>query len=157
MKMTHAILVFRTDERFHALFLDAVEKVEFSVEVCALPDSPRIVLGVIDWRGTILPVMSMRRRLHLPEKPIAIDDRLIIARSSRRRLALLVEEIVRVTFLSEEDMSTVQSFRQGMESIAGAVNLDGDIVLIHDLDSFLDAPGEVALEEALGRAGGVPR
>ena len=151
--MVRAILVFRTEDRFHALLLEAVEKVEFTVEVAALPDSPRIVLGVIDWRGTILPVLSMRRRLHLPERPIAVDDRLIIARSSRRRFALLVEEIVRVASISDEDTTAAEGIWQGMESIAGAVKMDSDIVLIHDLDSFLDEPDEIALEGALGSAG----
>ncbi len=153
--MVHAILVFRTEDRFHALLLDAVEKVEFSVEVSALPDSPRIVLGVIDWRGTILPVLSMRRRLHLPERPIAVDDRLIIARSSRRRFALLVDEIIRVTSMADEDIAAPEGIWQGVQSIAGAVKIDADIVLIHDLDSFLDELDESSLEGALGRAGSV--
>ena len=153
LKAGHAILVFRTEDRFHALLLDAVEKVELSVEVASLPDSPRIVLGVIDWRGTILPVLSMRRRLRLPEKSIDLDDRLIIARSSRRRFALLVEEIMRVTSITDEDTAAAEGIWRGMESIAGAVKIDADIVLIHDLDSFLDETEESALEEALGRAG----
>ena len=153
LKAGHAILVFRTEDRFHALFLDAVEKVELSVEVAPLPEPPRIVLGVIDWRGTILPVLSMRRRLHLPERPIAVDDRLIIVHSSSRRFALLVEEIVRVASISDEDTTAAEVLWQGMESIAGAVKIGTDIVLIHDLDSFLDEPGEIALEGALGMAG----
>jgi purine-binding chemotaxis protein CheW len=142
-----SILVFRTDDRFHALFLETVEKVEFAVEVVSLPDSPRIVLGVIDWRGTILPVLSMRRRLHLPERPVAVDDRLIIVRSSRRRFALHVEEVVRVASVPAERIW------QDAESIAGAVRIEEDLVLIRDLDSFLDEQGESALEAALVTVG----
>jgi purine-binding chemotaxis protein CheW len=151
--MAQAILVFRTEDRFHALLLDAVEKVEFSVEVVPLPDCPRIVLGVIDWRGTILPVLSMRQRLHLPEKSIDVDDRLIIARSSRRRFALLVEEIVRVASIPDGDIAAAEELWPVKESIAGAVKIGSDIVLIHDLDSFLDETEESALEGALGTAG----
>ncbi len=114
---------------------------------------PAIVLGVIDWRGTILPVLSMRRRLHLPETPICLDDRLIIARSSRRRLALLVEEIVRVASLSEQDMAAAQGIREGIDSITGAVKMDGG----HCADPrprFLPRrAGEISLEGALVRAG----
>ena len=153
LKTGRAILVFRTGDSFHALFLDAVEKVEFSVEVTVLPEAPRIVLGVINWRGTILPVLSMRRRLHLPERPVDIDDRLVVARSRRRRLALLVDEIVRLTSFSDDDAAAADGIWHGMESIAGALKIEADIVLIHDLDAFLDEPEEIALEEALGKAG----
>ena len=108
---------------------------------------------MVDWRGTILPVVSMRRRLHLSERSVAVDDRLIIARSSRARLALLVEEIVRVASISDGDIVAAEGHLAGNGEHSGGREDGSEIVLIHDLDAFLDEPEEIALETALGRRG----
>jgi purine-binding chemotaxis protein CheW len=147
------ILVFCTGDRTHALLLGVVEKVEFSVEVTPLPDAPRNVIGIIDWGGTILPVLSMRRRLSLPERAIGLEDRLIIARSSRRLLALLVDEITEVRVLTAQDIVAAGDIWHDIEGLAGVTGIAGDVVLIHDLDAFLDVREEAALEKALARAG----
>jgi len=157
MRAGTAILVFATGDRTHAVYLGAVVKVEFSVEVTPLPQAPRTVIGVINWRGRILPVLSMRRRLGLPERSIATDDRLIVARSARRLLALLVDEIVGVASLSEQDIAAAGAIWHGIEGIAGATKISSEVVLIHDLDAFLDGEEEIALESALAGAGSPPR
>lgn len=147
------VLVFRTGDHAHALLLGVVEKVEFSVEVTPLPDAPRNVIGIVDWGGTILPVLSMRRRLGLPEREIGLEDRLVIARSSRRLLALLVEEITGVRVLTAQDIVAAGDIWRDIGGLAGVVGMAGDIVLIHDLDAFLDAQEEAVLEKALAGAG----
>jgi purine-binding chemotaxis protein CheW len=147
------ILEFCTGDRTHALLLGVVEKVELSVEVTPLPDAPRNVIGIVEWGGKILPVLSMRRRLCLPERAIGPEDRLIIARSSRRPLALLVDEITGVRVLTAEDIVAAGDIWQDIGGLAGVARLAGDVVLIHDLDAFLDVTEEAALEKALAGSG----
>jgi purine-binding chemotaxis protein CheW len=129
----------------HALSLASVEKVELAVEVTLFPEASPAVIGVINRRGQILPVLSMRRRLHLPERSVSVNDRLVIAQSSRRRLALLVDEVTGVLVVPRDDFTGVETISDGGGCVVGATRTANGIVLIHDLELFLSAEDEKAL------------
>jgi len=137
------MIVFAVDRRRHALPLSTVEKVELAVEVTPFPEAPRVVLGALAWRGRVLPVLSLRRRWHLPERPVRTSDMLIVAKTSRRLLALLVDEVLGVEALREVVGS--QALSVGLGTVAGATRMPDEIVLIHDLDLFLTEEEEKAL------------
>jgi purine-binding chemotaxis protein CheW len=145
-KDTDHFFVFMVGEFRHAVSLMVVEKVELAVEVTPFPDAPPAVIGVINRKGQILPVLSMRRRLHLPDRTVAASNRLIIVQSPRRRLALLVDEVVGVRTAQGSDFTSAETISDGRGCVAGAVRTEDGIVLIHDLELFLTEEDEKALD-----------
>ena len=141
------ILVFAVGDMKHALPVSGVEKVELAAEVTPLPEAPHVVIGAINWRGQILPVLSMRRRLHVPERTTMTSDRLLIVHTSRRRIALLVDEVMGVRPARQEDFTSAEDLSEGLGCVAGAAKIDDGIVLIHDLELFLTEEDEKALEK----------
>jgi len=141
------ILVFAVGEMKHALPLSVVAKVELAVEVTPFPEAPHVVIGAINWRGQILPVLSMRRRLHVPERSVMASDRIIIVQSSRRRIALVVDEVLGVRPAQRSDFTSADALSEGLGCVAGASRTEDGIVLIHDLELFLSEADEKALEK----------
>lgn len=148
MLQDRSFLVFGLDGQY-ALRLAAVERVVGAVEMRPLPKSPDIVMGVINAGGSILPVVNVRRRFRLPEHDVRPDDRLILASTARRRLALLVDSVIGVVEKAPEEVTAAKAIVPGMEYIAGVTKLNEDILLIHDLDSFLSLDEEHVLSVAL--------
>jgi len=146
-----SLIVFALDGQY-ALHLCNVERVVRAVEFTPLPKGPDIVLGVIDAYGTILPVLNIRRRFRLREREMELTDRLIIARTSSRRVALLVDSVSGVIERNGLDVVPADSIAPGMEYVEGIAKLDQDMVLIHDLDSFLSLDEERALDDALNQS-----
>jgi purine-binding chemotaxis protein CheW len=145
------IVVFSLDESRYALFLSAVERVIRAVEITPLPKAPEIVLGVINFHGQIIPVVDIRPCFHLPAREMSIDDRFIIARTSRRLVALVVNSIADVRELTDREMVTVEQVLPGAEYIRGVAKLEDNLVLICDLDQFLSFDEEQVLNAALAR------
>src|SRR4051812_7313846 len=87
------LVVFVLDGQRYAVPLDKVERVIRAVEVTPLPNAPAIVCGVIDVGGSVLPVLSLRRRLRLPEHEIQPGDQFLIARMTGRSVALVIDEV----------------------------------------------------------------
>ena len=139
------ILVFAIEGMRHGLPLPGVEKVELAAEVTPFPEAPRVVIGAITWRGQILPVLSMRRRLHLAERAVMTSDRMVIVKSSRRRIALLVDEILGVQRAPAGDVTRAEAISDGLGCVAGAARTSDGIVLIHDIELFLSEGEEKAL------------
>ncbi len=87
--MTSLRLVpFLLDDQRYALHLDVVERVIPAVEITPLPKAPEIVLGLINIRGKIIPVLNIRRRFRLPDRETELTDHFIIANTSKRTVAL---------------------------------------------------------------------
>jgi purine-binding chemotaxis protein CheW len=142
------ILAFDVERRQLALPLSDVQEIARAVAVTGLPDAPAFVAGVIDVRGTLVPVLDLRWRFGLPRRPVEPADHLVLARTGGRVVALHVDGVDGVVTLDANDVEDPRSLAPGAELFAGAAKLPRGLVLIHDLRAFLSE----AESEALGGA-----
>lgn len=143
------LVVFTLDGRRYALQLSAVDRTVRMVEITPLPKSPEIILGVITVNGTIVPVLDIRRRFGIAPKKIKLSDHLLIARTTTRTVALVVDAVHEVIERTDGDVVLPETIVPGMEYVKGVVKLDDGMVFIHDLNGFLSLEEELALEAAL--------
>lgn len=151
MKPASQLVVFSLDERYYALDLSVVERTERMVEITPLPQAPEIVVGVIDVRGRVIPVLNIRKRFRLPERPAALTDQLLMARTARRTIAFTVDAVLGVVACKEQEIIEPASVLPGIEYIKGVVKFADGMIFIHDLDGFLSLEEENALESTIGR------
>ncbi len=149
MKTATQFLVFTLDGHRYALYLPAVDRVFRAVEITPLPKGPEIVLGVVNMQGSIVPVVNIRRRFRLPEREAGPGDQLILAHTSRRPVALLVDSVVEVIEGPGQGIVAAQEFLPRVEHVEGVLKLRDGMVLIHDLDTFLSFDEEERLGEAV--------
>ncbi len=145
-------LVFSLDGERHALAAEAVHELFRCVLPTFLPGSPAVVEGVIDYRGTLVPVLNPRVRLGLRDRLALPDDHLVIARTGRRDVALRVDRVIDLVELDAPEGGDAAPVRLGNEVIAGILRLPSGLVLLEDLDRFLSQAEDAALDAALGRA-----
>ena len=142
-------VTFRLDGQRYALGLETVQRIVRAVEVTPLPDAPAIVLGVVDMAGTIIPVLNLRRRFGLPERAIGPEDQLLVARTDRRTVALVVDEAQGVIERLPAEVVESERIVPGVGQIQGVIRMADGLVLIHDLGRFLSLDEAQALDAAL--------
>jgi purine-binding chemotaxis protein CheW len=147
-------VAFYLDELRMALALRAVERVIRAVCISQLPDAPQIVLGVINVQGRVVPVVNMRARFRLPNREIVLADRLVIAQTTRRTVALAVDSVAGVIEYPAPALVGAGEILPGLEYVTGVAKLDDGMLFIHDLDRFLSLDEEEMLDRALTTAGG---
>ena len=152
--MSNQLVVFTLDAQHYALPLARVQRVVRMVEVTPLPQAPEIVLGVIDLQGTILPVMSMRKRFGLSEPETSLSDQLIVADTATRSVALVVTSVAGVVERTAEEVTKTEMIVPGAPYVEGMTRLEDGILFIHDLDRLLSKKEEQQLEGVLGQAAG---
>lgn len=150
------MIVFTLDELRFAVYLSAVERVVQAVEITPLPKAPKIVLGVINVKGQIVPVLDIRQRLHLPRRDMDINDQFILARASSRLVALVVDSVNELLAIEERELVAADQIPYGTEYIHGVVKLENNLVLICDLDQFLSLGDERKLETVMTEAAEKP-
>lgn len=146
---TTQLVVFRLDQQRYAVPLVAIERVVRAVEVTPLPKAPAIVLGLIDMHGQVLPVLNVRRRFRLPNREIRPADWFLLAHTSRRMVALVVDASDGVIEASDADIIESARISPGVEGFPGVIRLPDGLVLVHDLEKFLSLDEARALDEAL--------
>lgn len=149
MDQVSQLVIFNLDDQKYALFLSAVMRIIRVVEITSLPKSPEIVLGVINMHGLIIPVFDIRKRFRLPSRDTQLGDQMIVAYTSKRTVALLVDSVSDVIEIPEEKIIAGKKILPGMEYVEGVVRTEDGMILIHDLERFLFLQEEKALHEAM--------
>jgi len=147
------VLSFALAGHRFALPLKGVAELTRAFALQALPQAPSVVCGVLNLRGEVVPVLSLRRRFGLPEKELSSTDYFVFAAVGARRVALLVDRVLSVDSLSAlpaEHTPNLAPLR--LEYVSGVAAVADGVVLIHDLNSFLNAAEDVELTRALGSA-----
>lgn len=147
------LAVFTMEGHRYALNMSVVERVLRAVEITPVLDSPDIVTGIINLRGRVIPVLNVRRRFRLPEREMDVSDHIIIAKTTRRMVALPVDEVLGVAAYATGEMVPPDEIMPAGDSLAGVVKTADGLILIHDLDRFLSLDQESALDAALPKHG----
>lgn len=141
------LIVFSLDDRWYGLPIARVERVVRTVKITLLPKAPDTVLGLIDVAGRIVPVYDMRGRFRLPARPIALSDHILIARTARRNVAIVVDAVAGI--VDGFERIAASEVLPDLEYLDGVAKLADGMVLIHDLDTFLSLAEEADLDRAL--------
>ena len=119
MRDRQQFFVLRLDDRLYALYLPVVLRAVRVVEITPLPKAPDIVSGIINVHGEIIPVVDIRKRFGLPQRETRPSDQIIIARTSRRTVALLADESGEI--LERPEVVDAEKVVAGMEYVRGVV------------------------------------
>lgn len=143
------LLIFALDGQRYALPLDRVKRVVRAAALTPLPQAPEIVLGILDLQGDIIPVIDLRSRFRLPQRPIRCDDQFVVAQTPRLTLGLCVDATYEVAEIPGQEVVEPGSVVEGTAYLSGVTRTPEGLVLIHDLDALLFPEEEKQLETAL--------
>lgn len=143
------LILLRVDRQTYALHLAAVDRVLRMAAITPLPGAPDAVQGVINIRGEVLPVVSIRRRLGLDQRSVAAADSLVVAHARTRRIAIIAESVLGVAECAADAVVGCDDIGRGIRHIEGVVKTGDGLVLIQDLDRFFSAEEERSLDLAL--------
>jgi purine-binding chemotaxis protein CheW len=143
------LLVFELAGVRCGLGLDTVREVLAAVLITPLPAAPPVVEGIIDVRGEIAPVYDLRLRFGLPSRPLHPDERLVVAWTGERLVALRCDVAERIERVPASRIDTAEAVTRGARTLAGVARLPDGLALIHDLAAFLDDAERDALDDAL--------
>lgn len=148
MNLSNQLVVFTLDARRFALPLSSVERVIRMVEMTPVPGMPEIIMGVVNLQGRIVPVADIRKRFHLPEQTIRLTDQIIISRTSRRTIGIVVDQVCDAGEYPEEKVIASHEILPETDYVEGVVKLEDGLILIHDMDKFLSLEEEKAIDDA---------
>ena len=130
---------FSLGENLFAVDIMRIREIILPQKLSALPRVSPLLEGVINLRGAVIPVMSLRKLFGMPDSAEGMAGKLLIVSLSRQTLALVVDNVLEVITVAARDIKPPLDAVDGigMEYLLG-VCLSGDrVFMILDIDSLL--------------------
>jgi purine-binding chemotaxis protein CheW len=131
--------VFEVGTEEFAVDILLTKEVVVPREVTPVPDTEEFVEGVMNLRGSLLPVLDLRKRLRARPTAARSEQRMIIATIDDRVAALIVDgasEVIRVADDMIEPAPDVIT-EMGAGYVEGIVNLKDRFITLIDLKKAL--------------------
>ncbi len=129
------------------------------VAIAPLPGAPEIVEGVINVRGTIVPVFNLRARFGLPARPVDPSQHLVILGTATRPAAVRVDAAEDFISIPDADITSAAALAdtglgvEGTRHVAGVAATPDGTTIIYDLAAFLSLDESAILDHALAPSG----
>lgn len=120
-----------------------IQKVQIIEKVSAItrvPKAPNFIKGVINQRGEIIPVMSLRIKFNLPDIEYTDINRIIIVKIEDDSIGIIVDSVKEVLTFSSSNIENVQNITSGPESefVLGVGKVNERIITLLDLRKLID-------------------
>ncbi|HEX4355050.1 MAG TPA: chemotaxis protein CheW [Polyangiales bacterium] len=84
-------VMFKVAESNYVVAAADVLHMESFVGATKVPGTQSHVVGVMQIRHRVVPIIDLRTRFGLPEAPVTIDSRVVVVQSAERAVGLLVD------------------------------------------------------------------
>ena len=137
MAATQLVLFNLGDDEYGVNILDVQEIIK-PQEVTKVPDSPEFMEGIINLRGTIVPIIDLKSRVRLGDTDITDDTRFIILNTDGQTIGFIVDSVKEILRLEEDTLKEVPDItRINKEYIDSVVEREGKLVIVFDLKKVL--------------------
>jgi purine-binding chemotaxis protein CheW len=152
---TSQYLTFRLGDELFALNVKQVREVLDMIPITKVPRSPDFMRGVINVRGSVVPVVDMRLKFGMSQIESSLDTRIVVMEVSLDEemtvlgaLADSVHEVVELEPANIERPPRIGN-RWRTEFIRGIGKRDEQFIIILDIDRVFSTD-ELALVEEIG-------
>lgn len=110
------LIIFKLGREEYGLDILKVQEIKRLMSITRVPSTPAFIKGVINLRGSVLPVIDLRTRLNLPENPLTDAARIVVVLINENIVGFIVDEVVEVTTMSTGNIETANSLSSGISA-----------------------------------------
>lgn len=138
-------LTFMLDGEEYGLDILRVQEIKGWDTVTSIPNTPEYIRGVINLRGTIVPIIDLRRRFGLEAKEYGPTTVVIVLRvdsadGRSRVMGIVVDAVSDVYNISEDDLKPPPDFGAAInvEYVKGIATVQDKMVIGLDIDHLMN-------------------
>ncbi len=143
-------LTFSLGEEEYGLEILKVQEIKGYSAITPIPNTPRHIKGVMNLRGTVVPVVDLRSKFSLPAVEYTKFTVIILATVGGKTIGLVVDAVSDVLEIPEDGIRPApdMGMRSDTRFISGMAEVGGKLAVLLDLDRLLNEDDVAALEAA---------
>jgi purine-binding chemotaxis protein CheW len=131
---------FRLDNEDYAIAITKIQEIILMKPITRIPQVPDFIEGLINLRGSVIPIVNLRKRFGLPAHDVDDETRTIVVNIHEKTVGCVVDAVTKVMRINRDQiqpppltvLSTAHQF------IAGLAQLDDRLMIILDIDKLFD-------------------
>lgn len=131
---------FRLADVDYAFEIKRIQEIILMRPITRVPQLPPWIEGLINLRGSVIPVVSLRRRFSLETRPIDEETRIIVLNVGTKTVGVVVDSVSRVLKLSSDQIQSPPVTIDAAEraAIQGVARVEDRLVVVLDSDKLLN-------------------
>jgi purine-binding chemotaxis protein CheW len=136
-------LTFRLGDEEYAIDILQVREIRAQEPVTRIADAAGFVMGIINLRGVIVPILDLRLKFGLPNGSDA-STVVIILSLEGRLMGVVVDAVSDVVSLLPEQVRPAPALSGAIDStfIRGIAPVDGRMLIVADVATLVTSPGD---------------
>ena len=137
-------LTFTLGNEEYAIDILRVQEIRGYDQVTSIANSPPFIKGVINLRGSVLPVIDLKQRLGLAETPYTENTRIVTVNIDDLHVGMLVDAVTEVLTIGSKPIDTKRAIndRSGSRFLSGIGNVDGRLIIMLNLEEIIGTTGD---------------
>ncbi len=133
------LVTFTLGEEEYAVDILKVQEINRMKEITKVPNAPYYVEGVINLRGKVIPVVSLRKFFGLPEEEDRTKQKIMIMDIQGTTIGLIVDTVSEVLRISSDIVEPPPSMTYSVNSefIWGIAKLEDRLIILLDMDRLI--------------------
>ena len=122
--------------------------------ITRVPLTPQFMLGVINLRGKVVPIVNLRCRFEMPDIEHTASTCIVVVQAAGLEMGLVVDRVSDVLDVSSEDIEDLPAFDVRLETafLLGLAKTHGRVRMLLDIDRVLTGTQLNCLSESMARA-----
>jgi len=130
---------FAIDGQEYAFRIEQIREIVILDKVTAVPQAPDFCEGVSNLRGSIIPIINLRKLFGLNPKPTDAETRTIVVNVREQTMGCTVDMVSQVIRIPEESIQSAPEalVTDEMDYVIGFAKPDGRLLVLVDIDRLL--------------------
>lgn len=135
------LVIFTLGKELYGVTIHSVESIIKIQAITEVPRTASFVLGVTNLRGTVVPVLDLRKRFNLQFTETTPNTRIIIVNAEGSKVGIVVDEVTEVLKVARHSIQPPPPLATTIEStfISGVARINDRLVILLDLEKVLSS------------------
>ena len=138
------VVAFKLRNEEYGVSILNVQEIRNLTDITRVPFAQDFIKGVINLRGSVLPVIDLKERLGLEETPYTQDTRIVTVTVGDLHVGMLVDAVTEVLTLTAKpiDAKKAVNGKELTKFLSGIGNIDGRLIIMLNLEEIIGLPKE---------------
>jgi purine-binding chemotaxis protein CheW len=142
-------LTFYLDEEQYGIAIDQIKEIIAMMKVTNVPKTPEYMRGVINLRGSIIPVVDTRLRFGMESKEADMNTTIVILEVESVNIGFIVDRVEEVASIDATQLSEPPNFGGHIDTdfICSMAHIGDSVVMILDVMKLFEADELLTLDQ----------
>jgi len=132
---------FRLDNEDYAIAITKIQEIILIKPITHIPQVPDSIEGLINLRGSVIPIVNLRKRFGLLPRELDDETRIIVVNVHDKTVGCVVDAVTQVMRINRDQIQPppLGVLAVNHQYLAGLAKLDDRLMIILDIEKLFEA------------------